>query len=128
MDKQRVKQELARLNKRFTATWDSDVQAIRILDYPFPRGWMPRKAPLLLVIPESYPQRQPDVCIRAEMHYRGLVNHRMRSTLDGWHKWCFHTIDDWDPAYHDVGNVISIIRDSFRNPADDTPYQFGASR
>lgn len=121
MDKDRVKDELTILNEHFTATWDSDLQAIRILDYPFPDRWLPQEAPVLIVLPESYPQHQPQVYIRAEMHYRGLVKHRMRSNFDGWHGWCTHQLP-WNPQHHDIGNLLSMMQQSFRHPHLDDPF------
>lgn len=131
MDKQRIKTDLNALQN--TSRWgevelvkSTKLRGILIHDFPYPEGWEPRRADLMLHLPDAYPRQPPDVYVPKPPHLEytaGTVNRvRIRGSTDDWYKWCIRDVS-WTGHSRDLGAFLASIRGSLTNPDEADPFK-----
>lgn len=137
MDKQRLKQKEIPDLKKVTGSvrWDltSGFRGVGagyvvLVNFPFPRGWKPRKAYLLYTLPASYPAEMPRAFIDEDMRYKGGVPEIMQLDWgpDGVAEHCIHQADlrnEWTPEANGLISMTRTIKRSLMQPYSNNPFR-----
>jgi hypothetical protein len=123
-NRRRIMDDALILGDTYTAELDSELRWIMIDNFRTPPVYSPRSIPVLMRIPNDYPQSPPglghyNVYVRKGLrrsdgdsieHYYEDVIHCERGccelSVEGWYWWCFEEIK-WDPR---VNNFLSIAK------------------
>ena len=139
---ERIRKDYRRLIKQGSnATVDIQDREARLIlqDFPYPDGWQPQPADLLLRFPVHYPRMQPAVYIPKKLSWNGpgRTSHILseKDGPNGWNRWCTHHLD-WDiweasskrrgtPA---IVEFVGLIWESLANPTVSNPVQHARKR
>ena len=124
MDEHRIRTDYHALSSKYKVALSDSIGRLYIHDFPYPPGWQPTPAPFLIRYPQAYPRLQPAVYIPEHSQYtQGRVQHRLESSLDGWHRWCTHHMP-WKPGEYELPQFLDLIWHSLNNPASNNPIEY----
>ena len=113
---------------KLTIQLTKDLRYVYIPDFSLPEIWKQRRVPLLIYIPESYPETPPigfyiphGTCLKSGRNHNHQVSTGMLGQPDlqslGWDWFCLHLQNksDWQPKDnplkpHNFWSYINIIR------------------
>jgi hypothetical protein len=120
MDLHRLEEEIKLLQQDYRIKWDLNKNYVMLINFDYPDGWEPRRAPLFFSLHDAYPRVPPLVYLPPEMTYRNSRPiHQHTRNRDGWWQWC---IDRWNWRPHQDTLIratetmrLSLAKPSMRN-------------
>lgn len=120
---QQDEQYLRDRGNEFTSLVENDVNLLILHDLPLPNGLIPRRADVLLVLPEGFPDVTPDCfwCapdITASGAPIPATEHHQVFADRVWQRWSRHFGEHWRPGIDGLRTFVSIVEDSLKRAGD----------
>jgi len=123
MNSQKLRNDLRNLSYVYTVAFDEDKQAVVVRNFNLPPGYNCHIIPILLQIPDDYPESPPGVgsarvYVPADLRFEGRKPedfHEHSGPTRDWAWWCYERID-WNPCKDDLITFFELLRAHLTNP------------
>lgn len=123
MNLQRLKHDLWKLSYVYPFAIDDDYKFIIIDGFNTPPGYNLDIIPILLRLPENYPESPPglgnaSVYVPSKLRFQGRKPNDFHDNVgpsEKWAWWCYEDID-WDPCRDNFVVFFEILRAHMTNP------------
>jgi hypothetical protein len=118
-----IERDVRALSHRYPVGMDDDLHQIVVRNFNLPPGYNWETVPVLLEIPEDYPESPPGVGPSRLYVPRGLLYHGRKpedyheesGPSKSWAWWCYESID-WDPCRDNLITFFELLRAHMTNP------------
>lgn len=122
MNWDRLRHDLRQLSYTYTVAVDDDYRSIIVKDFKLPPGYNYSVIPILLILPDRYPEQPLGVgkakaYVPNDLRYRGRKpgDFHTWDTPKGWAWWCYEWIE-WNPRKDNFITFFEMLRAHMTSP------------